>query len=137
MNSNKTRLAFAVMTIALVFAILSLIFWDFVREAIVIPIYYLIWVGTLILKSIPQAAYLVLLILIGLVIGTNALRSIRVKPIVQHHPQNYSKASTRYWFWRKLLTYFNRSQVSWDSFAWEARKLTLSILAYHWHVQTD
>lgn len=130
MIANKTRFILAIVTIALIFAVLSLIFWDFVRDTVVIPIYYLMWVTNLILKSIPQGVYLALPILISLAVGGNTLRSLRGRQQLRNYQENRSDDSARYVVWRRLYDHLMESQFSRDHFVWEVRKLILCLLAY-------
>jgi hypothetical protein len=130
MSSGKTKLGLAFAATATVFAALTLIFWEFMRDTIVMPLYYLIWVSDLILKSIPQGAYLGILVLIGLVIGSGALQSIQSRQMTHNHQRTRSMDSARYLFWQSLHNRLITSEFSRNHFAWEARKLILSILAY-------
>jgi hypothetical protein len=130
MKPHRIKLVFAVVITALVFAVFSLIFWDFVRDTIVVPLYYLIWVVGLILNSIPQGIYLAGLIFISLIIGSNALHGIRGHQIVQKRYETPPINRARYTFWRRLHTYLTENRFSGNSFTWEARGLILAILAY-------
>lgn len=57
MAVDKARIGLVFILLVLLFSILALVYWDFVRDTIIIPIYYIIWVIGLILKSIPQGVY--------------------------------------------------------------------------------
>src|SRR4051812_1213802 len=73
---NKVRVLVAVLVVAFIFSILTLLFWTFVRDTIVIPVYYLVWVSGLLINSVPQGLFAGLLALIGLVIAFNTLNSL-------------------------------------------------------------
>jgi hypothetical protein len=128
--NNKTKFILAVVATIGVFAILTLIFWEFMRDTIVLPVYYLIWVGDLTLKSVSQEVYLAILMLISLVIGSSALQNLPSREMIQHQRQTYSMDSARYFFWRRLYDSLTANYFSRNHFALEARKLILAILAY-------
>jgi hypothetical protein len=130
MSKKKRTLGLALIATVFIFVLFTLFFWDFVRDTIVVPIYYLTWVGSLILNSISQEVYLVLLVLLSIVIGNNTLQSIRVRPIPQNHRQNRPNDSARYVYWRRLYKHLVVSQFSRDRFVWETRELILALLAY-------
>jgi hypothetical protein len=76
MKLNRTTVGLVFVLVVLMFSILTLLYWDFVRDTVIIPVYYLLWVGSLILKSIPQGAYLAILIFISAIIGWNTLEAV-------------------------------------------------------------
>jgi hypothetical protein len=137
MKVDKVRIAFVFVLITLIFSILALIYWDFVRDSIIVPVYYLIWVSGLILKSIPQSGYLALLILVSAIIGFNTLERIRNEQLASRPETNDPQAESRYLHWRRLHARLYVSPFSRDQFAWEARRLILSILAYQSGVDTS
>ena len=92
MKSDKVKIGFAFVLIVLAFSLVTLIFWDFVRDAIVVPIDYLIWVGGLVIRSIPQEVYLAAFLLISFVLSLNTLDRIRSKPAARSYEQAPSQA---------------------------------------------
>jgi hypothetical protein len=130
MKVDKVRLGLVFVLVTLIFSILALIYWDFVRDSIIVPIYYLIWVSGLILKSVPQQGYLALLILISVIIGFNTLRGMGSEQLTNRAEANNPQADSRYLHWRRLCARSYASPFSRNQFAWEARRLILSILAY-------
>jgi hypothetical protein len=130
MNDTRTKIGVAAVATFVLFAVLTLVFWDFMRDTIVTPLYELLWVGNLFLKSLPQGIYLVVVIVISIVIGSSAIQSLQSRPLVQNAPLPRSADSARYVFWRRLYEHLTGSQFSRNHFAMESRKLILSILAY-------
>ena len=125
----KTRAGLIFLTTLLIFGVLSIAFWDFMRETVAVPLYYLLWVGDLALKSVPQGFFLGLLVFIGAVIAFNVVtgaRSRASRPLPVGRPQ----AETRYLMWARLSHHLYDSRFYRHKFAFEARKLILSILAY-------
>lgn len=129
MKIDKWRIVFVLALALFFFAALILFFWDFVRETVVIPIYYLIWLGDLVLKSIPQYAYLGGLVVASILIALNTLRRIRISRALLREAREQPESATRYLFWKKLTTNVYSSPFARSQFAWESRKLLLSILA--------
>jgi hypothetical protein len=110
--------------------VLTLIFWDFMRDIVVTPLYRLLWVGNLLLKSLPQEIYLLVVIVISSIIGGSALQSLQSRPLVQNSPHPRSMENARYGFWLRLYEQLAGNHFSRNRFAMESRKLILSILAY-------
>jgi hypothetical protein len=130
MKINKVRVAVAVLVVAFIFSILTLVFWTFVRDTIVIPVYYLIWVGGLVINSIPQGIFAGLLAIIGLVIAFNTLTSLPRRSTALAPAKPSTQVDTRYQHWRRLSENLYVSRFSRNLFMADARRLILSILAY-------
>ncbi len=130
MKVDTRKVVIAFLLIVFAFSILTLVYWDFVRDTIVVPIYYLLWVIGLILRSIPQGAYLAVLLLICLGIGLNTLGGVRGRRADGNPGVGIPQGETRYRHWRVLCANISASHFSQNFFASEARKLILSILAY-------
>jgi len=59
--------------------ILIFLVQDFVREVIVAPLLYIFWISTLVVRSLPQAIFWIIFVLIGLVLALGSLGSGRTK----------------------------------------------------------
>ena len=127
---NKAKIGIVFVLALLVFSALTLLYWDFVRDTIIIPIYYFMWVGNLTLKSIPQQAFLALLMIISILIGLNTFIGIGAKATPKGFADEPSQTDSRYASWKKLCSNLSSSSFARDTFAWEARKLIIAILAY-------
>lgn len=130
MNSDKVKIGLAFLLIVLVLSVLTLVFWDFVRDTIVIPVDYLLWVTGLVIHSIPQDVYLGVLLFFGLILSLNTLDRLRSKPAAHNYEQNHAQGDTRYHRWLLLVSKQSLSPFYRDIFASEARNLILSMLAY-------
>lgn len=129
MTRNKTRLVFALAASTVIFGILTLIFWEFMRDTVVLPVYDLLRLVNLFLKSVSQEIYLGLLILVSVLIGISALRGGQSRPAVRSSVPDIAKDSARYLLWRRLYNDLSASQFSRNRFAWETRRMILLILA--------
>jgi hypothetical protein len=134
MTVSRARIILIFVLFVLLFSILTLLFWDFIRDTIIVPIYYFIWVIGLILKSIPQGVYWAFLVLLSLIIGFKTLESTQVERNFERREGDQPQADTRYLYWRRLCTNMDISPFSRQRFAWEVRKLILSMLAYEWGI---
>ena len=130
MKLSKLRIALAVLVLALIFGILTLLFWSFVRDTIVVPIYYVVWVGGLILKSIPQGIFAGVLAVIGFLIALSTLNSLPRRSNGPASAKKITQVDTRYQHWRRLTEVLASSRFSRKLFISDARKLIGSILAY-------
>src|SRR5690606_26201445 len=102
MRVDKTRIGLAALLTLLVFGVLALLYWDFIREAVVIPIYYMLWMGNLVLNAIPQGVYLGILILISMVIAVNTLRKLHGKPTTGNRVVPPRQSYSNYQQWKSL-----------------------------------
>jgi hypothetical protein len=130
MTIDKARMILVFVLLALLFSILTLVYWDFMRDTIIVPIYYLIWVISLVLKSIPQGVYFAVLVFLSLLIGFKTLESVRVERSTKRLEKDWPESGTQYLHWKSLCANMDINPFSRGRFAWEARKLILSILAY-------
>lgn len=129
MNS-RVRLGLVVAVTGLVFAILALFFWDFVRDTIVVPIYYLLWFSDLLLKSLPQEAYLALLVIVCLFMGLNILQKAQNKPAPRSQRPPPMDSDSRYVFWARHYNNLYSSPFFRNKFATETRKFILTVLSF-------
>lgn len=130
MTINKKKIGIALVVVILAFSFLTLMYWSFVRDTFIVPVYYLIWVSDLALKSVPQEVYLAFFVLISLMIGMNTLLSVRVQKFARSVGEIPTQTDSRYTYWRTLCSNLSSSTFAQDTFAWESRKLILSIFAY-------
>jgi hypothetical protein len=135
MKIDKVQIG--LVSVVLVFGVLTLLYWNFIRDTIVLPIYYLLWISSHILKSIPQEAYLAFLIFASIIISINTVQSIRVKQITRSPGGNQPQVHTRYLHWRRLCANLYYNWFSRNQFALEARQLLLAILAYQAEIDTS
>jgi K+-sensing histidine kinase KdpD len=128
--ADKAKIILVFVLLVLLFSVLTLIFWDFIRDVIIVPIYYFLWEISLVLKSIPEGIYLALLVFLSVIIGFNTLASLRVERQTKRLERERSESDTRYLHWKSLCANMDVNPFTRDRFAWEARKLILSIFAY-------
>ena len=127
---NRVRVVVAVLAVTFIFSILTLLFWTFVRDTIVIPVYYVLWVIGLFLNSVPQGLFAGFLAIIGLVIAFNTLTSLPHRSGGAAPVKAPVQVDTRYQHWRRLSENIYISRFARNLFMSDARKLIVSILAY-------
>jgi hypothetical protein len=130
MGVNKTRFGLVLIFVALIASIVSLFYWDFVRETVVVPIYFLLWLIDLVIKSVPQQAYLAVLALICLIMGFNTLQRISGGQPTPSRPRIQTTDITRYTHWRRVYRNLYGNSFFRNEFGTEIRKLLLAVLAY-------
>ncbi len=130
MKIDRAKFGMAILLVVFIFLVLTGFFWNFVRDTIAVPIYYLIWISDLTLKSIPQSIFLGLLVILCVLIGSSALLGIRVNADIERAEPKPVQSQARYYFWRNVCVQLGSSAYSREKFAGESRKLILSILAY-------
>lgn len=123
--------------VLVVTAALTILLRDVVREIIVIPMAYALWLGDIILRSLPQGLLLGLLIVlcIGIV-----LRSALKRAEAEQAPrativtaQHYS----RLLFWARQLSRLEDSQFAVEKLAAELKKMILKILSAQENLTED
>jgi hypothetical protein len=127
---TKAKIAVVFVLALLVFSALTLFYWDFVRDTIIVPIYYFVWVGNLTLKSIPQQAFLAVLVVISILVALNTLIDVGARQTTKGFVDTPTQTDSRYTYWKKLCSNLYTSSFARDNFAWEARKLIIAIIAY-------
>ena len=127
---NRTRLALVVILALMIASTVSFFFWDFVRDTLVVPIYFLLWVSDLIIKSVPQQAYLAVLVLLCATIALNTMLRGNANAPVQRRSRGQYTESTRYVYWRRLYRNLYGSPLFRNKLAAEIREFLLTMLAH-------
>ena len=130
MNNRRTIILLSV--ILGVNIILAILFRDFIRENVLIPILYLFWYFRLFLKSLGETCLWPMLLVILAVI---ALRMMRAKNKPRENVMGYTRESGQYeegrvGFWVK---YIRRRAMGFDNLnfvSFRFKELILSVLAY-------
>jgi hypothetical protein len=127
---NRTRILLAFAVFVVIFSAATLAFWEFMRDAVFVPVYYLVWVVGLLVGSVPQGAYLAVLVILSLVIGGKTVEGLRTRRETHRTIRSRPDAGTRYRHWSNLCEYANDNPFFSNWFAVEARRLVLAILAH-------
>ncbi len=130
MTINKTRIALAFGLVFLAFGVLTLLFWSTVRDTIIVPIYYFVWVSGLMINSLSQEVFILILLVILFLIALNTLASVHLRSTGRSRQQPKTPADTRYQHWQRLCVNVYASRFSRNLFFSESRRLILNILAY-------
>ncbi len=130
MPTGRVRLGLVALLAAVIFAVVALFFWDFVRDTVVVPFYFLLWFMDLLLKSLPQEVYLLVLVVVCIMIGLNAVRGAQTPPRPRSRQVPPSDGDSRYVFWTRHHNNLYSSPFFRHKFATETRKFILNVLAY-------
>ncbi|HVU14573.1 MAG TPA: hypothetical protein VHD90_25020 [Phototrophicaceae bacterium] len=130
MTVNKTRIVLAFVLVFVIFAALTLLFWNTVRDTIIVPIYYFVWVCGLMINSLSQQVFIAILLVILFVIALNTLSSVHLRSTGGGRQAPKTSADTRYQHWQRLCVNVYASRFSRNLFISESRRLILNILAY-------
>lgn len=129
---------YALLLVPLVILILILIVGlrNFVREAIAIPISYIVYVGGILFSTFPQSLFLGLLVLVILYIGLRSLIPEKTDfgeppPYELHYP-----ARARVTFWALQVRMLRGSNYARNRFSQFLSKLTLEVLAHQQQLTT-
>ncbi len=135
MQDVRLRIAAAFVAVALVLGLLTLVFWEFVRSTIIVPIYYSVWIGGLVLKSIPEAAFLAVFLVLCAIVGLSALGISMSGNARRGPPVTASPVETRYHHWERLCANLYFSRFSRNLFTSDARRLIIAVLAYEYRLE--
>jgi hypothetical protein len=127
---RSRNLVISLAATAAMFGIGVLAFWDTLREMLVIPVYYLVWLAGLLINSIPQGVFLAILVAVCAVFAMAVVGKIRPQPANKPLIMVGDVSESRYRFWSRRYDYLNQSRFLGDDFAFELRKLLMAILAY-------
>jgi hypothetical protein len=120
----------AIVLVIVLVLILALGIQNFVREAIVIPLSYIFWVGNIFFKTVPQGAFLGLLVLLILYVG---LRSLSPEKKARGEDQPYElrmPVRARVSFWSLQVRMLRGSNYARDRFSQFLTKLVVDVLAH-------
>lgn len=117
----------AVMLISV--GVLTLALRDVVRESVVIPLAYAVWLADLLLKSLPQSLFLAVLVLVSAVVVLRGLLYTPPLPRQFMPRQDRSGFRSRLDFWTRRLNALDASPFAQEQSAQEMRNLVLRALA--------
>ncbi len=128
----RTRLEWglAFLGVLILFGVLTLFFWNFVRDAVVVPIYYLLWVAGLTLQSLPQEVFLALLVCLCILLGLNTMQHLPGRSVPHLREDPIPSGRSRYQSWQRLCHSLTTNSFGRTDFIYEARQLTLAVLAF-------
>lgn len=117
--------------------ILALVFRETLRETLLVPLLYLVWVGNLAFKSLDQSCIWVAALMVALAIGMGYRR--RAKTPLES-PQTILRRpppAGRIQFWQSQLGVRRGLTSDQRLTAWEARRLFINLLAYREHTNAE
>ncbi|BCX02086.1 MAG: hypothetical protein KatS3mg053_0024 [Candidatus Roseilinea sp.] len=103
---------------------------DAVREAVVIPLAYAVWLTDLLLRSLPQSLFLAVLLIISVVIVLRGLLQAGARSGDPPLRSVAGSARSRLGFWARQLGNLDHSQFAREQTAQEMRSLMLKTLAH-------
>jgi hypothetical protein len=115
--------------ILVVAILLTLISHNYIREAIVTPLLYFLWIGRLIFESIPQVVIWALFLFIVLLVAGRSLVKKEAQSGQSQNPE--TPKLERIEVWLKLLRRANQDDYYKWQLAQRIRKLALDTLAHH------
>jgi hypothetical protein len=103
---------------------------DIVREAVVMPLAYAAWFADLLLKSVPQALLLAVLLILGIYIALRGFAQRIESSALPPPGPTKSAPRSRLSFWIRQLGNLESSALAREKTADEIRGLILNILTY-------
>ena len=117
---------------------LTLLLRDLVREMVVIPLTYAVWMGDIALRTIPQGLLLALLVLIGLFfVLRSAMHSTGDDQPLARGTVPASQQHSRLVFWARQLNRMEDSQFAVEKLALELKALIVRILSSQGNLPED
>lgn len=116
---------------------LTLALRDTVREAVVIPLAYAVWLTDVLLRSLPQGLFLALLLIISVVIVLRGLLQSGGRSDQMPFQPVSGRSRSRLGIWMRQLRNLDRSQFAREQTAQEMRNLVLRVLAQTYHLDPN
>lgn len=120
----------------LVVGVLAVVFWEFVSDNIILPIYNMLILIDYALGSVPQLLYLVLVLMVFAGVATYRL----VVTFEKHKESGYvsekrygGSMTSRYDTWKRICDNLNRSHFAHEELMRSSRKFILDLLANQQH----
>ncbi len=129
MKNYRTFFLLVFVTFVLIFSVVTVLFWSFMTEHFLAPIYYFLWICGLVINSVPQGIYLAGLVILSIGMGWRTLGSVPINRLRQSRIYDQSNPNTRYQHWLILVTHAHGTWFSQNRFVSASRELILSILA--------
>jgi hypothetical protein len=120
----------------LVVGVLTVVFWEFVSDNIILPIYSMVILIDYALGSVPQLLYLVLVLLvfIGVAIYRLVVTFQTQKDSAYVSEKRYGGSMTsRYDYWNRICGNLHRSHFAHEELMRSSRKFILDLLANQQH----
>ena len=128
----RTRLLLSVLVLLLAIP-LTLLFWDVARDAIAVPLLYLLWIGDLIFRAVPQLFLWIVFLAIALLFVLRSLR--KQKRPVRERRVAETPSTGQVWTWARRIYLMERRSYSGWYFARHLQRLTLEVLAHRERVE--
>lgn len=132
----KIRLL-AVAGVLLLTAGLTWLLRETVRDAVVRPITYMIWLGGLFLRSVPQQILLAALVLTGAYLALRSLTPGRSTPPESSAVEPHRAEESRLRFWQSQFRYAPSSDFASEKLAAELRSLIFTMLEHQERMSRD
>ncbi|MDF1515274.1 MAG: hypothetical protein P1S60_15805, partial [Anaerolineae bacterium] len=101
---------------------------DFVRDVILVPFAYYLWLGGIIINALPQSCFIPVLIAISLVIILPSLRKVR--KVIWRPETRKENVPGEVSMWTHRLQLLTEGSYSQNRFAYHLGYLVVKILAY-------
>ena len=124
----------------LVVGVLTVVFWEFVSDNIILPIYSMVILIDYALGAVPQLLYLVLVLLVfaGVAIYRLFVTFQQQKESAYVSEKRYGGSMTsRYDSWKRITDNLNRSHFAHEELMRSSRKFILDLLANQQHADVN
>lgn len=115
------------------FVLVLFVFRDFIREGVVVPVLYVLWLGGLVVNSVSQIYYIFALFILGIILAVASLRYLLAGFQLPSEKLPSLDEPSRYRFWLRRSQRLSSSGFFLSSLGMELRRLVLMVLAYQEH----
>ena len=135
----NSRLLLSIFSGLIIFGVVAIFFWEFLRETIVLPIYRFAIILRYGINSVPQFVFLFLIVIIGFILAIRALHFAFEKDAGEEQSGNgyftsYSASySSRYRYWKMQTAPLGHSEFARNDFVRNTRRLVLELIAHQQH----
>ncbi len=110
---------------------LFIFFREAVREQIILPLAWLIFMVLEALRAVDQFIYWILLVMIGLLLLYTFAGQVLRPPADPVRKYTGSSSASRFRTWRRYLVSFEKSNFAGENLAFEISRLIASVYAHH------
>uniref|UniRef100_A0A7C4KHY3 Uncharacterized protein n=1 Tax=Anaerolinea thermolimosa TaxID=229919 RepID=A0A7C4KHY3_9CHLR len=113
---------------------ITLIFRQQIRSWLVVPVSYVVWYINLILETVPQPIFWVILVLGGFFLSIRTILKNLPQSDLPPEPTYSGLSASRYQYWLWYISTYQISPFSSENLARNLSRLVMDVLAYQEHL---
>lgn len=137
LKSVSPRQWLAIAAVMAAVAALTLLLRDAVRDLVVIPVTYLLWIADIFVRSVPQSIQLIVVVAIAALAALRALAAGRARAEAPPIPPQPRYEQSRLGLWSRHLHGVDDSAYAAEKLAHELRTMIIGTLSNDWRIDRE